>query len=70
MRPGMLDPIVEVDSRYLRPTEVDILVGDATKARQVLGWRHKTSFEELVSDMDRADLKAVLEERRRLGRAG
>ena len=61
---------VEVDSRYLRPTEVDILVGDATKARQVLGWRHRTSFEELVSDMVQADLKTVPEERRRLARAG
>ena len=47
-----------------------ILVGDATKARQVLGWRHKTSFEELVSGTVRADLNAVPEERRRLDRAG
>lgn len=61
---------VEVDSRYLRPTELDIQLGDATKARQVLGWRHKTSFEELVSDMVRADLNAIPEERRRLDRAG
>ena len=60
---------VEVDSRYLRPTEVDVLLGDATKARQVLGWRHRTSFGELVSDMVQADLKAVPEERRRLHRA-
>ena len=61
---------VEVDSRYLRPTEIDIQLGDATKARQVLGWRHKASFEELVSDMVRADLNAIPEERRRLDRAG
>ena len=60
---------VEVDSRYLRPTEIDIQLGDATKARQVLGWRHKASFEELVSDMVRADLNAIPEERRRLDRA-
>ena len=60
---------VEVDPRYLRPTEVDMLLGDATKAREVLGWRHKTSFEELVSDMVQADLNAVPEERRRLHRA-
>lgn len=50
---------VEVDSRYFRPTEVDLLVGDATKAREVLGWRHRTTFETLVADMVRADLAAV-----------
>ena len=56
---------VEVDPRYFRPTEVDLLVGDATKAREVLGWRHRTTFEALVADMVRADLDAVLEERGR-----
>ena len=56
---------VEVDPRYFRPTEVDLLVGDATKAREALGWRHRTTFEELVADMVRADLDAVLEERQR-----
>ena len=50
---------VEVDPRYFRPTEVDLLVGDATKAREVLGWRHKTTFEALVADMVRADLAAI-----------
>lgn len=50
---------VEVDPRYFRPTEVDILVGDASKARKVLGWRHRTSFEALVSEMVRADLAAA-----------
>lgn len=50
---------VEVDPRYFRPTEVDLLVGDATKAREVLGWRHRTTFETLVADMVRADLAAV-----------
>ena len=50
---------VEVDPRYFRPTEVDLLVGDATKARKILGWRHRTTFETLVADMVRADLAAV-----------
>src|SRR3989475_276343 len=39
---------VEIDKRYLRPTEVDLLVGDATKAREILGWKPKVSFSELV----------------------
>ena len=39
---------VVVDSRYFRPSEVDLLLGDATKARERLGWRPETSFEELV----------------------
>ena len=59
---------VEVDPRYFRPTEVDLLVGDATKAREVLGWRHRTTFEALVTDMVQADLDAVFEERRRNSR--
>ena len=37
--------LVEVDPRYFRPTEVDALLGDASKARAKLGWRHKTSFD-------------------------
>ncbi len=47
---------VELDERYLRPTEVDLLIGDATKARSVLGWRPRTSFEQLVRMMLKADL--------------
>jgi len=47
---------VQVDPRYFRPTEVDILQGDATKARTVLGWKHKISFDELVRDMVESDL--------------
>ncbi|MEW6254648.1 MAG: GDP-mannose 4,6-dehydratase [Pseudomonadota bacterium] len=49
---------VEFDSRYLRPSEVDLLIGDATKAKQKLGWQVKTSFDELVRIMVRADLEA------------
>src|SRR5213078_4244680 len=43
--------LVEVDPRYFRPTEVDHLLGDASKAHAKLGWRHKTSFATLVQDM-------------------
>ena len=50
---------VEIDPRYFRPTEVDHLRGDATKARQVLGWRPGTTFEALVREMVRADLAAA-----------
>jgi GDPmannose 4,6-dehydratase len=49
--------IVRVDSRYFRPTEVETLLGDPSKARNKLGWSPKTSFEELVSEMARADLE-------------
>ena len=49
--------IVEVDPRYFRPTEVETLLGDATKAREKLGWVPATSFAELVREMAEADLK-------------
>jgi GDPmannose 4,6-dehydratase len=52
-------PLVEIDPRYFRPTEVDALVGDAGKAREKLGWRHTTTFEALVTEMVEADLAAV-----------
>lgn len=48
---------VKVDQRYFRPTEVDLLCGDASKARKVLGWQHKTSVEELAQDMVTADIE-------------
>ena len=51
--------IVAVDPRYFRPTEVQTLVGDATKARRQLGWNPKISFEELVAEMVREDLKGA-----------
>jgi GDPmannose 4,6-dehydratase len=54
--------LVEVDPRYFRPTEVDLLIGDPSKARQKLGWRHKVSFAQLVEEMVDADLAAVREE--------
>jgi len=51
--------LVEVDPRYFRPTEVELLVGDATKARKKLGWKPKTTFNELVELMVNADLKML-----------
>jgi GDPmannose 4,6-dehydratase len=51
--------IVAVDPRYFRPTEVETLLGDATKAREVLGWVPKTTFEELVAEMIDADLSSA-----------
>src|SRR6266851_392704 len=57
--------LIEVDSRYFRDAEVDILIGDATKARTKLGWRHKESFDDLVKDMVEADLAAIPLERQR-----
>jgi GDPmannose 4,6-dehydratase len=52
-------PIVKIDPRYFRPTEVESLIGDASLAREQLGWVPKVSFEELVKEMALADLAAV-----------
>jgi len=52
-------PIVRIDPNYFRPTEVDLLVGDATKAKTQLGWEHSVSFKELVSIMATADWALV-----------
>jgi GDPmannose 4,6-dehydratase len=49
--------IVRVDPRYFRPTEVETLLGDPTKAHQKLGWKPRTTFEELVCEMVREDLR-------------
>jgi len=59
------DVLVEVDPRYFRPTEVDQLLGDPSRARDRLGWRHKTSFDALVKDMVEADVVAILREQER-----
>ncbi|MFP5212313.1 MAG: GDP-mannose 4,6-dehydratase [Acidobacteriota bacterium] len=53
-KPG--ETIIEVDPAYFRPTEVESLLGDASKARRVLGWKPETSFEELVREMVSHDL--------------
>ncbi len=51
--------IVAVDARYFRPTEVESLLGDATKAKEKLGWETKISFDDLVKEMVREDLKSA-----------
>jgi GDPmannose 4,6-dehydratase len=51
-------PYVKIDPRYYRPTEVDVLIGDASKARKQLGWEPKVSFKELITMMVDADLAA------------
>ncbi|UWU80269.1 GDP-mannose 4,6-dehydratase [Bradyrhizobium huanghuaihaiense] len=48
--------VVKIDPTYFRPTEVDLLIGDASKAREVLGWTPKRTFAELVAEMMRSDL--------------
>jgi GDPmannose 4,6-dehydratase len=53
------EPHVEIDPRYFRPSEVDVLLGDAAKAREQLGWEPKVGFEELVRIMVDADVNAL-----------
>lgn len=60
--------LVRIDPRYFRPTEVDLLLGDPTKAREKLGWQHRTSFRELVKEMVESDLKTVRNEAERRNR--
>ena len=60
--------LIEVDPRYFRPAEVELLLGDPSKARQRLGWRHKTSFDDLVKEMVAADLAVVAREKVRKSR--
>src|SRR5690349_3762457 len=59
--------LVRIDPRYFRPTEVDLLLGDPTKARTKLGWTHKVAFADLVKEMVEADLKLVAEQPFRYG---
>jgi GDPmannose 4,6-dehydratase len=54
---------VEIDARYFRPTEVDYLLGDSSKARSALGWKPETSFKQLVSMMVASDIQLAEEER-------
>jgi GDPmannose 4,6-dehydratase len=51
--------LIEVDPRYFRPTEVDLLLGDPTKAKEKLGWSHETSVRELAREMVRADVDVM-----------
>ena len=56
---------VEIDPRYFRPTEVDLLIGDPTKAKTKLGWTHETKWQQLCAEMVAADLITVAREQRR-----
>lgn len=60
-QPKVGDVIVEIDPRYFRPTEVEFLLGDSTKAKRNLGWEPKVKFEELVKMMVDADIKNLEE---------
>lgn len=62
------EALVHIDPRYFRPTEVDLLLGDPTKAREKLGWTHSTPFRTLVAEMVAADLKTVADETTRKNR--
>ena len=53
------DVVIEIDPVYFRPTEVDILIGDSSKAEKLLGWRSQTSFKQLVELMVDADVRLV-----------
>jgi GDPmannose 4,6-dehydratase len=55
--------VVEIDPRYFRPTEVDLLIGDSSKAREILGWKPKYSLEMLVEEMIASDLKHMEREK-------
>ena len=56
------EPVIEIDPRYFRPTEVEFLLGDATKARQTLGWQPKHNFHDLVKEMVTSDLSEAQKE--------
>ena len=51
--------LVRVDPKYYRPTEVDLLIGDCTKAKTELGWKKNVDFEQLVNEMVDSDLKSA-----------
>ena len=55
--------LVEIDAKYFRPTEVDLLIGDASKAEKKLGWKPKTSLEALVKEMVQQDIKLFEKDR-------
>jgi GDPmannose 4,6-dehydratase len=61
--------VLSVDSRYFRPTEVDLLIGDPSKAKEKLGWVPETSLKELVNDMMKSDIK-LFERNRYLNEGG
>jgi GDPmannose 4,6-dehydratase len=56
------DILVRIDPRYFRPTEVDLLLGDPSRARERLGWQHKIGFKDLVAEMVQSDLAVIAAE--------
>ncbi|HCN91963.1 GDP-mannose 4,6-dehydratase [Hyphomonas sp. UBA5107] len=62
------DVLVRIDPRYFRPTEVELLIGDPAKAHEKLGWKHTTSFPDLVKEMVASDLQLVKDETNRKNR--
>ena len=62
IRPDTNEVVIKIDERYFRPTEVDLLVGDASKAKKELGWEPKITLEELVKEMIEEDLKKTKKE--------
>jgi len=55
--------IIEIDERYFRPSEVDLLIGDCSKAKKILGWEPKTKFEDLIKIMVESDIEEVNNEK-------
>jgi GDPmannose 4,6-dehydratase len=53
------ETLIEIDPNYFRPTEVDYLLGDPSKARRELGWKHRVSFDELIEEMVKSDLEQL-----------
>jgi GDPmannose 4,6-dehydratase len=53
--------VIRIDPSYYRPTEVDQLLGDATKARETLGWKPTVNFDQLVEIMVKADYDAIMQ---------
>jgi GDPmannose 4,6-dehydratase len=60
-------PLVSIDPRYFRPTEVEQLLGDPTKAKRKLGWSHRVSFNELIAEMMDSDMQRMPRARQRYG---
>jgi len=61
VKPGQV--VLEIDPRYYRPTEVDLLIGDASKARNTLGWKPRYTLDDLISDMLAGDIKLMQKEK-------
>ena len=53
------ETLIEIDPEYFRPTEVDRLLGDPSKAKRELGWKHRVSFGELIAEMVNSDLAQI-----------